>query len=173
MKYHYKFLLLLAFSACASAETNRRVIVDFSAFCILPGGMAEQLVTRCENAVLSEENTEEGPLPTYEISHGKYRYSAEIYSGKVDLVRFKVNPIPLTNIAIGDPFIKVRLECGDCEVLMGEDENGYIALHDLRNGVYFSFDTSSVSSDVYSRKDLDESKIADIRLLSVNFLEPK
>lgn len=139
------------------------------AFCVLPGESVQQLVAKCSSALLVTENTEEGSLLAYDIHHGKYRYRAEIHSGRMHLIRFTQAPLPIRDITIGDSFYSVRKACRKCELVAGAEEAGYISLYDSVSNVYFSFNNYGVPIDWYFQLRQDESIISDIPLISVNF----
>lgn len=143
--------------------------IDASALCVAPGASAEQLIAHCTRATRITDHTEEGPLPAYEVSHGRYRFRADLESGFVTVLRFTSNPLPIRDMAIGDTFESVKAHCGNCRLLASADEEGYISLVDDSDGFYLSFDTTSVPTDWYFADRKDETLISDIRLVSVNF----
>jgi hypothetical protein len=169
MKIYLALVMPALLLGCMSPQVSHGA--EDAAFCVLPGESVKQLVAKCSSALLVAENTEEGPLPAYDIDHGKYRYRAEIDSGQVNLIRFTQNPLPISHIRIGDTFSSIRKICRRCELVTGAEESGYISLYDSADNVYFSFDNSVVPTDWHFQQRRDESVISEIPLISVNFVE--
>lgn len=165
MKKYVAIVLLLS-TGCAAST----LLVDASAFCVRPGDSEAQVTRKCDAARRDTEATEEGPLVVYFVSHGKYRFAAEVDGDQVSRIRFTDNPLPIPGLRIGDTFASVRKVAGEQRLEASAAEQTYIALAGSQ-GISLSFDTSGVTTDWFFARPLDEVAIARARLTSVNFGE--
>lgn len=138
-------------------------------FCVRPGNHIEEMAANCRNIQGVTEHTEEGEVISYVVTSNGFVATVEHEDGRIGIMRFREDPLPLDDVSIGDTFRTVRIKHPNMSLNFGLDEQGYLGLGDDASGVYIAFDFSSLPEG-WERKSGDERTLHNARVVAVNWV---
>lgn len=166
---NYRSLMLLLPVAMVLAPA---CAVGPSAFCVLPGDGVEAFRKNCSVVRPITEYTEEGEVTSYVVSSAGYTATVEPEDGVVEVIRFRQDPLPVSDLRVGDRFDSVRASNKAMKLVFGLGESEYLALADEAKGVYIAFDVSDLPSDWRSSV-ANEKTLSSAKVVAVNLVLPR